>query len=156
MIRLHVRLVLGPCITKEEMPLTEEQIELLLPKCKNCHKLLEGLRRDFCSNSCKSQFYQIDSYNAQQARGLVRKLQLVEFKGGCCQVCGYKKNLAALEFHHLNEEDKLFALDLRSISNRSIERLIEEVNKCELVCANCHREGHNPQMDMQGLMDKPS
>ena len=63
-----------------------------------------------------------------------------------CVQCGYKKNLAALEFHHLDPEEKSFQLDLRSLSNRSWIRLQGEVRKCQLVCSNCHKEIHYPWM----------
>jgi hypothetical protein len=82
---------------------------------------------------------------------LERKLKLIEYKGGGCERCGYNKNVAALDFHHRDEKEKLFKIDLRNISNRSIEGLVSEVDKCDLLCANCHREEHNPQLDMDIL-----
>ena len=78
-----------------------------------------------------------------------RKKTLVERKGGKCQKCNYRKNLAALEFHHINPELKSFQLDLRSLSNRSMERILSEADKCMLVCSNCHAEIHNPSHDFE-------
>jgi len=66
--------------------------------------------------------------------------------GGGCRICGYAKNLAALEFHHRDESAKLFQLDLRSLSNRSWNRIEAEVQKCDLVCSNCHKEIHYPDL----------
>jgi hypothetical protein len=60
-------------------------------------------------------------------------------------VCGYDRNFAALEFHHLDPSTKAFNLDLRSLSNRAWERIVQESEKCELVCSNCHKEIHNPE-----------
>lgn len=77
-------------------------------------------------------------------RGLSKKIEAVIAKGGKCEVCGYAKNLSALEFHHINPKDKKFQIDLRVFSNLSLDRLTEEINKCMLLCANCHREVHNP------------
>ena len=54
------------------------------------------------------------SYQSQQRRGRRRKNFLVELAGGKCRRCGYRKNLAALEFHHLKPESKSFQLDLLS------------------------------------------
>lgn len=60
----------------------------------------------------------------------------------------YDKNIAALEFHHINPDEKEFQLDMRHLSNTSLERLQNEVNKCQLLCANCHREVHNPELEV--------
>ena len=68
------------------------------------------------------------------------KIRLVEYKGGKCERCGYDKCIDALEFHHLNPEEKDFALSCGD--TRSIEKLKAEVDKCIMVCANCHREIH--------------
>lgn len=54
--------------------------------------------------------------------------------------CGYNKCLAALEFHHPNS-DKDFGLSQKGIT-RSWEKVKLELDKCELVCCNCHKEIH--------------
>jgi hypothetical protein len=61
-----------------------------------------------------------------------------------CEKCGYDKNSAALQFHHSEPINKLFSLDLRSLSNRKWDVILEEVKKCQLLCSNCHAEEHNP------------
>lgn len=68
-----------------------------------------------------------------------KKLVLVEYKGGKCERCGYSKCIHALEFHHLNPLEKDFNI---SSSSKPIEELKKEVDKCQLLCANCHREVH--------------
>ena len=67
---------------------------------------------------------------------------LVEYKGGKCEKCGYHKCIQALEFHHRNPEEKKFALSKISPSI-SLTELAAEVDKCILLCANCHRELHS-------------
>jgi len=59
-----------------------------------------------------------------------------------CAICGYDECDAALEFHHTVPEDKKFYLTARSIEH-SENLVAEEINKCILLCANCHREIHN-------------
>lgn len=86
-------------------------------------------------------------YEKQKKRANVRKSELVKLLGGKCSICGYDKNYAALEFHHVNPADKKFQLDARHISNTSKELLLEEVKKCVLVCSNCHKETHHPELD---------
>lgn len=66
-----------------------------------------------------------------------KKQLLVEYLGGKCVRCGYNKNIAALDFHHINGKD--FAI---SEKDYSFEKMKKEVSKCELLCANCHREEH--------------
>lgn len=65
-------------------------------------------------------------------------------KGAKCVRCGYNQNYAALEFHHPDPHEKEFQLDLRSLSNRRWNAVLEEAAKCLLLCSNCHAEVHNP------------
>ena len=74
-------------------------------------------------------------------------MSLVKLKGARCQKCGYDRNFAALEFHHMNAKEKAFSLDLRSLSNRSWHRIEAEAKNCILVCSNCHKEIHNPDYE---------
>ena len=70
----------------------------------------------------------------------LRKENLKKLCGNKCNLCGYNKTLRALEFHHIIPAEKSFQIcDGRT---RSIEVDIQEVEKCILVCANCHREIH--------------
>lgn len=64
--------------------------------------------------------------------------------GGSCSRCGYGRNLAALEFHHVDAKSKLFSLDARTLANRSWELVLLEAAKCVLLCSNRHAEQHNP------------
>jgi hypothetical protein len=63
-------------------------------------------------------------------------------------MCSYDRNFSALEFHHTEPNAEEFQLDLRSLSNRSWARILEEAKKCILVCSNCHKEIHNPGCTM--------
>jgi transposase-like protein len=67
------------------------------------------------------------------------KRQLVLEAGGRCQLCGYDRCVAALQFHHLDRATKRFALSQDGVS-RSIAQAREEAAKCVLLCANCHAE----------------
>ena len=67
-------------------------------------------------------------------------------------MCGYNTNLAALTFHHVDSNEKNFKLDMRSLSNRKLEVVRAEVEKCILVCQNCHAELHNPHLDLADLV----
>lgn len=69
------------------------------------------------------------------------KLQCIEYKGGCCEICGYNKCAAALEFHHKDPNEKEFLLSQRNLRTFN-EEITNELDKCSLLCANCHREIH--------------
>ncbi|MFA6494923.1 MAG: hypothetical protein WC246_00960 [Candidatus Paceibacterota bacterium] len=66
------------------------------------------------------------------------KLMAIEYKGGKCQVCGYDKYPGALDLHHVNGK-KSFGIGDKGYT-RSWEKIKQELDKCILVCANCHRE----------------
>lgn len=70
-----------------------------------------------------------------------KKEELVKYKGGKCEICGYDRCIEALEFHHIDPNEKEFELSNTRIS-RSLEELKKEADKCLLLCANCHRELH--------------
>ena len=68
-----------------------------------------------------------------------RKSNLIKIFGGKCCLCGFDAFQEALEFHHVDPSTKEFALASTSNMTKSIDKQIEEVRKCILVCANCHR-----------------
>lgn len=68
------------------------------------------------------------------------KQKLVEYKGGACEKCGYSKKIYNVySFHHKDPNKKDFTIAGKSWG---YERLKKEVDKCLLVCENCHREIH--------------
>lgn len=101
-------------------------------KCKKCNKdyIYDRVknRRGICG-SCQVTLY----------RKRV-KIKLVAYKGGKCQICNYNKCIEALQFHHKDPNKKEFQISGMSLG---FERLKIEVDKCDLVCANCHIELHN-------------
>ena len=68
------------------------------------------------------------------------KKRAVEYLGGKCQKCGYNKYQGALIFHH-REDNKSFGVAGRG-HTRSWKRVKEELDKCDLLCLNCHAEEH--------------
>ncbi len=76
------------------------------------------------------------------------KAQMIEYKGGCCVRCGYNKYQGALDFHHLDPSQKDFnPSNLRRYSFD--EKVKVELDKCILVCANCHREIHDEMLQKE-------
>lgn len=69
------------------------------------------------------------------------KAMAVAHKGGKCENCGYSKYIGALDFHHKDPLQKDFSIGQKGYT-RSWEKVKQEIEKCLLVCANCHREIH--------------
>jgi hypothetical protein len=80
-----------------------------------------------------------NSCNANRKRTTV-KLRALTYKGGKCQKCGYSKCKRALSFHHLKEAEKSFGIGGKL--SRTWAELQKELDKCILLCANCHMESH--------------
>ena len=74
-----------------------------------------------------------------------RKEELVKLKGGKCSKCNYNKSLSALSFHHRDPKEKLFGLSKEALWKYSWDKIISEVNKCDLLCLNCHAELHEEE-----------
>src|SRR5688572_9613673 len=84
------------------------------------------------------------------------KTQAVMLMGGQCMLCGYDHHQGVLDFHHVNPETKLFAIGSDG-NTRSWDRITTELQKCILVCANCHREielGLHGKQKIQALFHK--
>ena len=103
--------------------------------CK-IHELTEFVVRKDGRCRCKK-----CSVIAVQKRREKIKLMAVEYKGGKCEKCGYDKYMGALEFHHENGE-KEFGISAKGYT-RSWEKVKDELNKCILLCSNCHKEIHS-------------
>jgi len=77
----------------------------------------------------------------QKQKREIRKQELVNLRGGKCSKCGYNSCIACLDFHHRNPDEKEF-----EISNSGLllkwGRLVKEVEKCDVLCKNCHNEYH--------------
>ncbi len=78
-----------------------------------------------------------------------RKEKLIQIKGGKCEYCGRLfdgSNQCIFDFHHVGN-DKLFII---APYNRPFDALVEEVSKCSLVCATCHRMIHWNEQESNG------
>lgn len=78
---------------------------------------------------------------AVDKRRKLLKLKAIEYKGGKCVKCSYNKSVWALEFHHTDPTKKDFGIGYKGYT-RSWENVKLELDKCILVCCNCHAEIH--------------
>ena len=111
-------------------------------KCINCNiQLIETnsyKQNGGYSSKCKR--CHCDATMDRQAKF---KQDCVNYKGGRCQKCGYCKNTSALDFHHIDPNKKEFTIS-KYKAQKFDDRIIPELEKCELICRNCHAEAHNP------------
>ena len=106
-----------------------------IKECKThgkCKYILEG-RGYYRCTKCR-----MDAVSRKRKK---IKADLVEYKGGKCTVCGYDKCIAALEFHHQDHTKKDFSLSKKGYTY-GLDKAKKEVDKCILVCSNCHRDFH--------------
>lgn len=108
-------------------------------KCKKEKCVLEFYRKkteNRYSSWCKQCVY-----DNQKNRWINRKYEAIRLLGGSCIKCGYKKCIAALEFHHIDPNKKDF--DWKQMRLHQWKTICEELKKCVLLCSNCHREVHS-------------
>lgn len=96
--------------------------------CIECSKDHKDMKRKLCG-SCR----------VRRARSKMKR-KAIEYMGGKCQ-CGYSKCDKALHFHHLDPNEKDFQIS--ASNNRSWNVIVKELDKCVLLCANCHAEEHD-------------
>ena len=91
----------------------------------------------YCSAACKVKA-------AVTKKRRENKRRAVELLGGKCIRCGYSRSVWALHFHHITG-NKEFSIS-RYGNTWGWLRIVEELKKCELVCANCHAESHEMEL----------
>jgi len=109
--------------------------------CTTCHKekplsdFYKQADRKKGASSCKSCFnrYCVD-------RWIQKKKDAINYKGGKCNRCGYDDHYAALQFHHMDPTTK--DVMWNKLRLRSWDKIVVELDKCDLLCANCHSIEH--------------
>lgn len=114
-------------------------------KCLICGKEFiiknKGYTRKYCYD-CSPSYTDDRGATITSIRHAIKQ-QLVQYKGGKCEKCGYDKCIGALQFHHISPDEKDFELASQYNGGHfNIETLYKEADKCELLCANCHAEEH--------------
>ncbi len=116
--------------------------------CRSCEKELLLTKENFYSNghtpkgtkkwkpTCKS------CESSERKQSTMSVIHEICGKDLNCQLCGYNTCFRALEFHHVDPHTKEYAVSQFMSSRRSANVIRQEIAKCMLVCANCHREIH--------------
>jgi len=85
----------------------------------------------------------VEQLKQRQEKRARRRRLLVESRGSLCSICKRKFKAHQLDFHHRDGKEKRFALSSAGMTATKWETIIEEMEKCDLVCANCHRDMHH-------------
>lgn len=122
----------------------EEELKKCILYCYNCHAEYHF------TEDCK-----------KYTEVRVSKKTYIEYKGNTgCKKCGYNKCQAALSFHHLDEKSKKFEISSSTKIFRSIysitEEIINELDKCDLLCINCHLEDRVDENVLKYVLDNYS
>lgn len=110
----------------------------------NSKNKLKGTLQPFC-RSCGNEYTKRDYHKHKEAYAARKRKQVAEnktlireLKSIPCTDCGISYPYYVMDFDHLR--DKECNLSSQRILSWSKKRILEEVAKCEIVCANCHRE----------------
>lgn len=124
-----------------------------MKKCEICGKDFNiidgGWTRKYCYDCSPHEDEQFNHADAITIKRRAIKNMLIQRAGGKCVKCGYSKCNRALEFHHLDPNQKDFGISKNL--TKSIDFLKSEADKCILLCANCHAEEHQRLFEKQIL-----
>ena len=128
-----------------------------LKRCPICEKTLPfsafGSNRSACDGlttyckKCKHERENQDYRQAKKGRKAkrdARKQELADLLGGVCVRCGFDEFASALDFHHIQGKDKEYQI-ARIVANSvaiTEQALVDELDKCALLCRNCHGAYH--------------
>ncbi len=107
--------------------------------CAKCGKTFTIRDQGYSRRYCYECIPQTPKSGAEN-RKIIKKWAL-EYKGEKCCICGYNKCIEALDFHHIDPKEKDFILSDRNLI-LDWNEIKKELDKCILVCSNCHREIH--------------
>lgn len=105
---------------------------------KHKEKIKKHIHNSYYKDIDKSHRYNHLRYLKEKSED-IKTLHNLKVNG--CAICNYNNCNWALDFHHSNPEDKSFKIDMRAMRN-NVERIANEINKCILLCKNCHYEMH--------------
>ena len=110
------------------------------PHCHSCHKRKAKEYRDKFPEKNKEARLKESAKKKKERREV--KAWAIEFKGGECEVCGFKGCQASFDLHHRDASKKNFPVTSMELLSKPFNEVVNELNLCALLCANCHREHH--------------
>ena len=107
-------------------------------RCKTC--VGESARKSYLKYQNNPELLSSKRKKDQERRKAVKE-ECVEYKGGVCQDCGNTYPACVYDFHHEDPKQKDFSIAKKSYL--SFDKVKDELDKCVLLCANCHRIRHH-------------
>ncbi len=108
------------------------------------NRSLEVIQREIdkceilCANCHREKHFKDIPIGKNKKLNLIRSIK----ENQCCKNCS-KKGIACLVFHHIEPKTKLFNIGKCSKAKYTIEMIIQEIKKCDILCENCHRKLHH-------------
>ena len=123
---------------KEELPLSEfafrnKKKKLYASMCKNCQK---KYNKEWYKKN-KEKVIKDVSKRKKEIQSFIREYK----KELCCEICS-ENHPACLVFHHIDNTNKDYNVSTMGKYGLSKKKIIEEISKCKVLCANCHRKLH--------------
>ncbi len=138
----------GPCregyhkdYYKKNREKIKKQRKLWYERTKEEHLVSRKKYRQEHQEETKAFLKQWHYSNRQQWINLFKELNVTQ-----CANCGYNKCFNAIDFHHMNPEEKEFIISpllVKKFTKERVELVMNELKKCIPLCANCHRELHS-------------
>ena len=126
----------------------EEKDIFLFNKAKHTKSGYQSWCRQ-CKTKLENSWYHMSPENKAKRNKQVldrlraNKKKAVDYLGNKCFDCGKQYHQSVYDFHHRNPEEKDEAPE--KLLHRSWDKIVNEIDKCDLLCANCHRIRHNAE-----------
>jgi len=109
----------------------QKELDKCILLCNNCHRIL----------------HEKENWHKNHERQRKDKKQAITYLGGKCNDCGLNSEYTYIfDFHHLDSKTKENNISKMIARHRSMERIKEELDKCVLLCSNCHRIRHEKEI----------
>lgn len=109
--------------------------------CRQCQtdkeedQFFRASKKKYIDRICKT----CKNQNLKKRR-FEQRLRIIEYKGGKCERCDVVGSPAIYDLHHRDPAKKEFQVNTKNL--HKWEHIVDEIDKCHLLCANCHREVH--------------
>ena len=123
---------------EEEFTWKDKKKNLRAWICKNCHR---AYKKEWYQNNKKVHIDGVNKYKLIRRNKIRQEINEMKMSSGCVK-CGYKKCVEALDFHHQDNHIKEECISKMICLGFSLSKLKKEIEKCIIVCSNCHREIH--------------